>query len=257
MKNRVCTTLVSAALTLIPSLAWSYDIDLGPVGHLCDTCGGGVVGGLPIVGHAVNEAQAQASGSALEQWFYASRNTAFKGARPIPPEIRQALINAGFTDQDAMNRARYKIQDNGALNLAHIIQQWRFRDVTAVTLIDVIVFRGPTEAADAALWAHELTHVAQFRDWGVRNFAISYMRDNGSVEDPAYAIENYYRPIIQYNNGNWPPASQPQWQPQAQLLGAYCWNWQFGRAGPGRLQPIGSPCQINTIQGLVPGQIVQ
>jgi hypothetical protein len=256
MKNRVCTTLVSATIALTPTLAWSYDIDLGPLGHACDTCGGGVVGGLPIVGHAINEGQAQASGAALQQWFNASRNTAIQGALPIPPQIRDALIRAGFNDQDAMNRARYRIQDAGALNLAHIIQQWRLRDVTAVTLIDVIVFRGPTEAADAALWAHELTHVAQFRNWGVRDFAISYMRDSGSVEDPAYAVENYYRPLIQYNIGNW-PQPQPQLQQPQQQLGAYCWNSQFGRLGPGPLQPIGSPCQMNTFQGPSPGRIVQ
>ena len=62
-----------------------------------------------------------------------------------------------------------------------------------MTLIDVIIFKGPTEAADPALWVHELQHVRQFRDWGVHSFAVQYMRSYNSVEEPAYALEAQYR----------------------------------------------------------------
>jgi len=72
-------------------LAWSYDIDLGPLGHACDTCGRGVVGGFPVIGHVANEAQAQAAGAVLEQWIVQSRNSALNGAMPIPYQIRQQL----------------------------------------------------------------------------------------------------------------------------------------------------------------------
>ncbi|MFO1114452.1 MAG: DUF4157 domain-containing protein [Beijerinckiaceae bacterium] len=134
-----------------------------------------------------NEARGQGIGNPLEAWFNASRDTALAGSAPIPQEIRLSL--KGFSDEDALNRVRYRVQDDGALNLAHIIQQWRLYDVTAVTLIDVVVFRGPTEAHDICIWAHELVHVGQFRDWGTHNFAISYARNPNDVEDPAYATE--------------------------------------------------------------------
>jgi hypothetical protein len=108
----------------------------------------GVVGGLPVIGHAVNEAQAQANGAWLEQWIIASHNTAVSGTMPIPPLIRQALT--GYASEDSMNRVRYKIGDNGFLNLANVIEKGG--RVQAVTLIDVIIFRGPSEARDPSLW---------------------------------------------------------------------------------------------------------
>ena len=188
MKTRIYIALVPTILALAAPVAWSYDINLGPLGHLCDTCGGGVVGGLPIVGHALNEAQAQAAGNALEQWIVASRNTARNGAMPIPPQIRQQL--AGYATDDSMNRVRYKIGDNGFFNLAGVIERGGF--ASAVTLIDVVVFRGPTEANDPSKWVHELTHVDQYRDWGVHSFAIQYARDYNGVENPAYEKGNGY-----------------------------------------------------------------
>jgi hypothetical protein len=45
MKNRICIMLVSA-IALTPTIVWSLDVGLGPLGHVCDTCGGGLVGGL-------------------------------------------------------------------------------------------------------------------------------------------------------------------------------------------------------------------
>jgi Domain of unknown function (DUF4157) len=114
--------------------------------------------------HIGSEIQAQIGGVPLEQWIVASRNTALSGAMPIPPEIRQALT--GYASEDSMNRVRYKIGDNGFANLAHVLEQGGF--ASAVTLIDVVIFRGPTEASDPSIWAHELTHVDQYRDWHAR-----------------------------------------------------------------------------------------
>lgn len=89
-----------------------------------------------------------------------------------------------------MNRVRFKIGDNGFINLARLLEQGGL--ATAVTLIDVIVFRGPSEANDPALWAHELTHVDQYADWGVHSFAVQYARNYRGVEDPAYSKEYGY-----------------------------------------------------------------
>jgi hypothetical protein len=135
------------------------------------------------VGNAVNELQASTlSGPVLEQAINASRNTAINGAMPIPPHIRQQL--AGYASVDSMNRVRYKIGDNGFLNLARLLEQGGF--AAAVTLDEVIVFKGPSEAEDVSVWAHELVHVDQYRD-GVhsrlqaqRTRTSSWMRSLGS-----------------------------------------------------------------------------
>jgi hypothetical protein len=82
-------------------------------------------------------------GVPLEQWIIASHNTAVSGAMPIPPLIRQELT--GYASEDSMNRVRYKIGDNGFLNLANVIEKGG--RVQAVTLIDVIIFRGPVKQA--------------------------------------------------------------------------------------------------------------
>lgn len=132
-------------------------------------------------------------------------------------------------------------------------------DVSAVTLIDVIVFRGPTEASDVCLWAHELTHVAQYRDQGVHDFAIRYARDPNSQEGPAYAVERNCRS----NFGRWQtggaalgpfPQPLPIAPPPMPALGGFCWTL-VGRFGPGPLQPLGAPCVIPTPNGPIYGQI--
>jgi len=158
---------------------------------------------LPKIGGAVGEGfehlkketQAQAGGAPLQAWLQGSRNSAVGTSQAIPPQIRQALT--GYIDEDVMNRARFKVGDNGALNLANLTLTYGDRfsggGAAAVTLIDVIVFQNANDAYNfPALWAHELTHVKQFRDWGVRDFAIRYARDSGAVENEAYAVGNNF-----------------------------------------------------------------
>ena len=137
---------------------------------------------------------AGAAGLALEGAFNASRATAYTGSMPVPEDVRLRL--RGLTSEDDLNTARYQIQDNGALNLAHLIFQVRAQDIIAVTLVDVIVFRGPTEAADICNWAHELKHVNQFRSWGTGEFARSYTNDWHNVENPAYAVTDQCKAAI-------------------------------------------------------------
>jgi hypothetical protein len=156
------------------------------------------------VANAINELQASVlSGPALEQAIIASHNTAINGATPIPPEIRQQLT--GYASDDSMNRVRFKIGDNGFVNVARLLEQGGF--ASAVTLIDVIVFRGPSEANDLSIWAHELTHVDQYRDWGTHSFAVQYTRNWHSVEDPAYAKGDGFADWAQSRVATTPPAS--------------------------------------------------
>ena len=141
------------------------------------------------VEHAKKEAQAQAAGHALAVWIQGSRNSAIATAQPIPEQIRAKLV--GHVEDDLLKRVRFKIGDSGILNLSQLTLAYgdklTGRQVDAVTLIDVVVFRSEEDALrNVGLWAHELWHVKQFRDWGVRDFAIRYARNYNSVEDPAY-----------------------------------------------------------------------
>lgn len=139
------------------------------------------------------EAVVQTTAPALAIWLQGSRNTAATNAMPIPQYIRNAL--SGYIEEDLMNRVSYKVGDNGVINLAAILQSAPipgYGDVAGVTLIDVIVFKDNNAANDPQLWAHELTHVKQFRDWGVKDFAIRYVRNNDAVESAARDVERGY-----------------------------------------------------------------
>jgi hypothetical protein len=157
------------------------------------------------VANALNELQASVlTGPTLERAIVASRNAAISGSMPIPPGVRRAMT--GYISEDSLNRAKYKIGDNGFINLAHLLEQGGRAD--AVTLIDIIVFRGPREANDLSIWAHQLTHVGQYAAWGVHSFAVQYVRNWHSVEDPAYAKgDGFYAWYNQQTN--MPPATMP------------------------------------------------
>lgn len=174
------------------------------------------------------EVQAQAAAPILENWLRASRNSAISTASPIPPHIRYQL--EGTYDADILNRARYKIGDNGAFNIAGLSIQYG-DSVNAVTLIDVIVFSDLAGANDPALWAHELKHVEQYRDWGVRDFAIRYIRSWNGVENPAYTAQNSFRfrNVAQYA----PPSGMPSFGQRCSTLYGICLMFQPSPVGQG------------------------
>lgn len=194
------------------------------------------------------EAQSQTAAPAFEAWLVASRNTSMNGAQPVPAHIASAI--SGQVDADALAAARFRVGDRGSLNLANL--SIKYGDARAVTLIDVIVFETWDDANDPALWVHELKHVEQFREWGVRDFAIRYLRSWNSVEDAAYAAENRYQPVqVSYRT----PQSYP-YQPlatyparQAPGLSTKCWfttGYRFGQVidyAPMAPLPVGFSCQ--------------
>jgi hypothetical protein len=194
------------------------------------------------VANALNELQASVlTGPVLEQAIRSSHDTAVNGAVPIPPNIRQELT--GYASEASMNQVRYKIGDNGFVNLARLIEQ--SGSASAVTLIDVVIFRGPSEAQDPSLWAHELTHVDQYREWGLRSFAVQYTRNANSVEDPAYAKEHGYLAWAQQSGSpmsvtastQQPPAPIPAptgWPSGTGMQACGCWGPTTGFNQDGR-----------------------
>lgn len=135
---------------------------------------------------ATKEALTQIAASTVQQAIRQSRNEARSGATaPIPVKIWKA-VGCLYNDRKMLESVRYKIGDDEAVNVANL--SIRFGDAYAVTLIDTIVFAKRTDALENVdLWAHELWHVKQFRDWGEREFAIRYVRDHRAVEAEAYA----------------------------------------------------------------------
>jgi hypothetical protein len=104
-----------------------------------------------------------------------------QGVEPIPADIRSAL--AGYVAEDTLDRVRWR---QGGTELSLPQNVIRFGHVEAVALDDVIVFADRRSALDdPKLWAHELKHVMQFKEWGVGGFATRYLRDYEAIEGEA------------------------------------------------------------------------
>jgi hypothetical protein len=135
------------------------------------------------------EASVETNAPTLAAWLQQSRNDAIGGAAPIPPHIRRQF--AGFYDEDVLSRARYKVGDGGAVNLGNLAIT--YGDQSAIVLVDVIVFANAYDVQNnLVLWAHELKHVQQYRDWGVLDFAKRYLRSWNGVENEAESLASSY-----------------------------------------------------------------
>ena len=141
----------------------------------------------------------QIVGAPLAAAIHAARDRFINSSQPIPADVKQAL--ASYFDPNTLARARYAI---GSVEIAlpNLIIQGRklFGDGDwAVTVDDIIVFpRDPGGyQQNCEWWAHELTHVQQYGQWGVEQFAYNYVKGYHSVEDEAI---NHAATIT--NNGN-------------------------------------------------------
>lgn len=139
-----------------------------------------------VLGPLPGEVTRVAAG-AMQQWLVQARADALAGGvEPIPPAIRKRLTS--YYDAALLDAVRYRIGDSSELGTASAMLH--DPDIKAVTLIDVILFRDREGAQDdVALWAHELMHVQQYREWGVEGFATRYTEDADSVETPAYKMQ--------------------------------------------------------------------
>ena len=119
----------------------------------------------------------------LAQWISESRReTLAAGARPMPPQIVQAL--SGYFPVELLQQVRYRSGGSTEMTLPGLAFQ--YGDAAAITLMDVILFERESDAQqDLKLWAHELTHVLQYRRWGVDGFAARYVADSRGVEREA------------------------------------------------------------------------
>jgi hypothetical protein len=121
----------------------------------------------------------------LAQWIDNSRSEAVQqGVQPMPLPVYRALRS--YFPPGLLDSVRYRGGSTTDDPLPFLA--FTYGDATALTLGDVIMFRDPAAAQhDLKLWAHELTHVLQYRRWGLQGFAARYVSDHAGVEREAYA----------------------------------------------------------------------
>ncbi|MEZ2132059.1 MULTISPECIES: DUF4157 domain-containing protein [unclassified Sinorhizobium] len=148
--------------------------------------------------NVANEALVQIAAPAVQQLIARSRDDALaSGVQPIPTNIRNEL--AGFIPDHILDIARFRVGGGGDLTLqANAI---KYVGAFAITLDYVIVFRNQDDALhDPVLWVHELTHVMQYQDWGMLEFARRYVRNYTLVEKAAYDAQTRYMAWQQSRN---------------------------------------------------------
>jgi len=118
----------------------------------------------------------------LAAWIVDFRDAAIeRGVEEIPREVRDVLRD--FVPPEVLEDVRWRVADS-EVSLEQSL--FRISDSFAVTLGDVILFAGLDDAADPKLWAHELFHVMQYREWGIDGFVERYLADRAAVERDAW-----------------------------------------------------------------------
>lgn len=119
------------------------------------------------------------------------------GARKIPPNIRKLLLP--FYDSALLDSVRWTANWSIAQNTIQAAQMSYDGNTQAITLINTIVFRDGTAVDDASIWAHEVFHVTQYKQWGVMGFAKRWVDNSsktGPVEAPAYQRQEEFQQQI-------------------------------------------------------------
>jgi hypothetical protein len=160
-----CLTLAVVLACLAVPPVWAHG-DIGRIGQ--------------TLGQNFNGLAAQL----LAQFIAESRQQVLAaGTRPVPQQIVQGL--SGYFPPELLRQVRYRSGGSTEMSLPGLAFQ--YGDAAAITMIDVVVFQSEADAqSDLKLWAHELTHVMQYRRWGVDGFAARYVADGNAVEREAY-----------------------------------------------------------------------
>lgn len=103
------------------------------------------------------------------------------GVRRAPTHVVQTL--SPYFSPAVLNQVRWR-PPMSRPSMSGLLVGWYFRE-GAVTLNDVVLFSDARLAQDVGFWAHELTHVEQYRRYGVEGFARRYVEDWESLEAEA------------------------------------------------------------------------
>lgn len=213
--------------------------------------------------HTVNETLVQATAPLLQELIARSRDDALNaGVQPIPQEIRRNL--EGFIPDNILDVARYRVGGGGDLTLQ--VNSIRYGEAQAITLDYVIVFKNQNDSLyNPTLWAHELTHVQQYQNWGLGDFSIRYVRSYNGVESPAYEAETRYAAWVGVQNSQSWASSKSQITPSIlnHPVSAFSFNGNSNMCGTAVTAcqvngsaPVGTPCWCNTPLGAATGSLV-
>jgi hypothetical protein len=137
--------------------------------------------------HGFMNVQAQYSANIVSETLASamqrSRDTVRANSKPIPDEVKKGLMP--FYPAELLDNVRYAIGDTSQSGLAGFAI--RNGNAAAVTLIDTIVFKDESYVGSLALWAHEMHHVQQYKEWGISGFAARYAFGWADVEAEAGA----------------------------------------------------------------------
>jgi hypothetical protein len=141
-------------------------------------------GDIARVGQTLGQNFGGLAAQLLAQFITESRQQVVAaGTRPVPQQIVQGL--SGYFPPELLREVRYRSGGNTEMSLPGLAFQ--YGDAAAITMVDIVVFQSEADAqSDLKLWAHELTHVMQYRRWGVDGFAARYVADGNAVEREAY-----------------------------------------------------------------------
>jgi hypothetical protein len=155
------------------------------------------------VGQALLSPHGQALASTIRHAIERARGS----AQPIPGDIQRQL--APYFPPEVLRDARWTSYDRGhfALDTAVIgFNQW-LQQEGAITLDHIIVFANPANANPLyfndrnpevrRLWAHELTHVMQYRNMGIEGFATFYSVNWPALEGQAKAWSNRIEGLLE------------------------------------------------------------
>jgi uncharacterized protein DUF4157 len=160
-------------------------------------------------------------GSLLASQIRQSRqNVRNQGCGPAPPNVVNAL--SPFMPNTVFNGVCWATLTPG-LGIENLVIE--AGGMAAVTLDDTIVFKDQQAGFDPVLWAHELTHVLQYRRLSVEGFANIYTYDSKRIEGEAYQFQDFVSARI-----NLPP-NDPTWQ-QQYYDATNNWNLNTGMTGP-------------------------
>lgn len=214
----------------------------------------------------VNEALVQATAPLLQELIARSRDDALNaGVEQIPPAIRRNLT--GFIPEQILNIARYRVKGGGDLTLQ--VNSIRYGEANAITLDYVIVFKEVNDALyNPALWAHELTHVMQYQNWGIKDFSIRYVRNYRDVEATAYDAGTKYLAWVSVRNAQqWSSTESPNDTVSTDMLNrprssfpldvsSNMCGTPIGNCQVNGSAPVGTPCWCNSTIGGVAGSLV-
>jgi hypothetical protein len=177
--RKLTTAILGAALAGFIAMPASAQLTPGQTGYKRELMGK----------FAINFVNVQAQygsniiAGALETTLKRSRDTVRTDSKPVPEEVIKALTP--FYKRETFEGVRYAVGDTSPAGVAGFAI--RNGNAAAVTLIDTIVFKDEDYVKNIALWAHEMHHIEQYKEWGVTGFASRYAFGWTQVEEAAEA----------------------------------------------------------------------